>query len=135
GVGLALARSIVELHHGTIEAKSEGAGKGAEFVIRLPLAQAGELAEKRAAAKITPSGVRRVLVVDDSIDAAAMLAAFLRHLGHEVQVANDGAAALRVAGSFRPDVVLLDIGMPGMNGLEVAQRLRGSSEASQPLIV
>jgi len=134
GVGLALARSIVELHHGKIEAKSEGVGKGAEFVLRLPLAHGDVAAKEPPALRAAPTSARRVLVIDDSVDAAAMLAAFLSHLGHEVQVANDGVEALRVAASYRPDVVLLDIGMPGMNGFEVARRLRAQARP-QPLIV
>jgi len=134
GVGLALARSIVELHHGKIEAKSEGVGKGAEFVLRLPLAHGDAAAKEPPALRAAPTSARRVLVIDDSVDAAAMLAAFLSHLGHEVQVANDGVEALRVAETYRPEVVLLDIGMPGMNGFEVARRLRAQARP-QPLIV
>ena len=127
GVGLALARAIVELHHGTIEAQSEGAGKGSEFIIRLPAeaATTTSAAEppKRPANGRSARG-RRVLVVDDNVDAATMLAALVRQLGHEVEIVHDGSAALKAAEGYRPEVVLLDIGMPGMNGFEVARRLR-----------
>ena len=127
GVGLALARAIIELHHGTIEARSEGAGKGSEFIIKLPVEAARpavDLAQPKRPANGRASVARRVLVVDDIVDAAAMLAALIRQLGHEVEIVHDGSAALRAVEGYRPEVILLDIGMPGMNGFEVAQRLR-----------
>jgi PAS domain S-box-containing protein len=125
GIGLALARRIAELHGGTLEARSEGEGKGSEFVVRLPLSAAAAAARDEAAQ--SPGEVtlaRRVLVVDDNVDAAATLDLLLRSLGHETRVAHDGAAALEIAVQFRPEVVLLDIGMPGLDGYEVARRLR-----------
>ncbi len=127
GVGLALARAIIELHHGTIEARSEGAGKGSEFIIKLPVEAArpaAALEQPKRSANGRASVARRVLVVDDNVDAAAMLAALIRQLGHEVEIVHDGSAALRAVEGYRPEVILLDIGMPGMNGFEVAQRLR-----------
>ena len=127
GVGLALARAIIELHHGTIEARSEGAGKGSEFIIKLPVEAAKPAAapeQPKRSANGRASVARRVLVVDDNVDAAAMLAALIRQLGHEVEIVHDGSAALRAVEGYRPEVILLDIGMPGMNGFEVAQRLR-----------
>jgi len=127
GVGLALARAIIELHHGTIEARSEGAGKGSEFIIKLPVEAARAAAapeQPKRPANGRASVARRVLVVDDNVDAAAMLAALIRQLGHEVEIVHDGSAALRAVEGYRPEVILLDIGMPGMNGFEVAQRLR-----------
>jgi PAS domain S-box-containing protein len=127
GVGLALARAITELHHGTIEAQSEGAGKGSEFIIKLPVEAARPAAapeQPKRPANGRASVARRVLVVDDNVDAAAMLAALIRQLGHEVEIVHDGSAALRAVEGYRPEVILLDIGMPGMNGFEVAQRLR-----------
>ena len=127
GVGLALARAIIELHHGTIEARSEGAGKGSEFIIKLPVEAARSAAapeQPKRPANGRASVARRVLVVDDNVDAAAMLAALIRQLGHEVEIVHDGSAALRAVEGYRPEVILLDIGMPGMNGFEVAQRLR-----------
>lgn len=137
GVGLALARSIVELHHGTMEARSEGPGTGSEFVIRLPLlpppAEGGAAAP--APREEAAGHRRRVLVVDDNVDAAEVLATLLRHLGHEVHVVHDGAQALTVADGFRPEVILLDIGMPGMNGFEVARRLQERKRTPRPLVV
>ena len=127
GVGLALARAIVELHHGTIEAQSAGAGKGSEFIIKLPVEAASPAAaveQPKRPANGLPGRARRVLVVDDNVDAATMLAALIRQLGHEVQIVHDGSAALEAAEGYRPEVILLDIGMPGMNGFEVARRLR-----------
>jgi PAS domain S-box-containing protein len=136
GVGLALARNIVELHHGTIEARSGGLGKGSEFVIQLPLAQAAEVAQTAPAAAQEKAGAaKRVLIVDDNVDAATMLCAALEILGHKVKVAHSGAEALRIAAKFHADVVLLDIGMPGMNGFEVARRLRERPDGSRALIV
>jgi PAS domain S-box-containing protein len=126
GVGLALARRIAEAHDGTLTAASAGENQGAEFVLRLPAvaalpeaapAKSGEPAPRPAEAK-------RVLVVDDNTDAAATLEILLRSLGHEVETAYDGIEALRVAAAFAPDIVLLDIGLPGLDGYEVARRLR-----------
>ena len=138
GVGLALTRSIIELHHGTVEAKSAGVGKGAEFIISLPLLAA-------PVAHVAPSVARegkadgaprnRILIVDDNADAAAALASLLQEHGQEVLVVNDGSAALQAYEGFRPQIVLLDIGMPGMNGLEVARRLRERNRRPRPLIV
>jgi CheY-like chemotaxis protein len=136
-VGLALARTIVELHHGSIEAKSEGAGKGAEFIIRLPAEPAGQAhdtAQPKRRAN-TRTVARRVLVVDDNVDAALMLAALVKQFGHEVLTVHDGPQALRVAETYRPDVILLDIGMPGMNGFEVARALREKGITPAPKIV
>jgi CheY-like chemotaxis protein len=125
GVGLALARRIAELHHGTLEARSAGEGQGAELTLRLPaLKGAVPVAEASPAAASPPLAPRRVLVVDDNEDAAASLALLLHSLGHETAVAKDGSEALRLAQEFRPDIVLLDIGMPGMDGYEVVRRLR-----------
>ena len=137
GVGLALARTIVELHHGSIEAKSEGAGKGAEFTIRLPVEAAGQANGAGQAKRRTKTRAvaRRVLVVDDNVDAALMLAALVKQFGHEVLTVHEGAQALRVAETYRPDVILLDIGMPGMNGFEVARKLREKGISPAPRIV
>ena len=126
GIGLTLVRSLVQLHGGTVDAFSEGPGKGSEFVIRLP-ASAREAPRSQAAAQAPPQvhQRRRVLVVDDDTDAADMLSEALRAAGHEVREEHDGASALVAAAQFQPDVVLLDLGLPGMGGLEVARRLRG----------
>ena len=126
GIGLALARRISELHGGSVEARSEGANRGSEFTLRIPLAGAAVPAHAEPKPKPEARRVmsRRVLVVDDNVDAAAMLDMLLRSLGHETRVSHDGIEALRVAAEFRPDIVLLDIGMPGLDGYEVARRLR-----------
>lgn len=129
GIGLALVRGLVELHGGTIEAYSQGPGQGSEFVVRLPVAEppvaeppaedpGSPLAAPRLASK------SRILVVDDNPDTTATLALILERTGHHVFVAHDGLEAVHAAAAFRPDVVLLDIGLPKMNGFEVAQRIR-----------
>jgi PAS domain S-box-containing protein len=123
GIGLTLARQIVELHQGTIEARSEGVGKGSEFVLHLPLLPART--PKRAGGPAQSTMIRRtVLVADDNRDAADSLALLLGR-GHEVHRAYDGAAAFELAATIQPEVMLLDIGMPRMDGYEVARRVRG----------
>ena len=130
GVGLALARKLAELHGGRLEASSAGLGLGSEFALWLPVVrQAAEAAPKAraAAAPDAASGAgQRVLVVDDSEDAAESLAMLLRLNGHTVETANDGMAALQQSLAFAPEVVILDIGLPGMSGYEVAERIRRS---------
>ena len=127
GIGLTLVRRLVEMHGGSVEAHSAGPGQGSEFVVRLPtVAPATEEAAPRnePAPAAEPAASSRVLVVDDNLDAAKSLAALLKMQGHEVRVAHDGRSALEVAAGFLPQFVLLDIGMPGMDGYEVARRLR-----------
>jgi signal transduction histidine kinase/ActR/RegA family two-component response regulator len=142
GIGLALVRRLVELHGGTIEASSDGIGQGSEFTIRLPLITA-EIAglgknqhrdnlPSRAFAGAAP---RRILVVDDNVDATTTLRMLLAVEHHEVRVAHDGLTALQVAQEFQPDVVLLDIELPMMDGYEVAQRLRQSPSPKKAVIV
>jgi PAS domain S-box-containing protein len=127
GIGLTIARSLCELHGGTIEAASAGAGRGSTFTVTLPRAAAGAAAAAPgpagAPAARAQSGVR-VLVVDDNVDAAVMLHELLAGMGHELAVAHDGLAALELATSFRPDVAVLDIGLPVMDGYELARKLR-----------
>jgi signal transduction histidine kinase len=139
GIGLALVRELVELHGGSVQASSAGAGKGAEFVVRLPLpAQPGrevrEPIERPSRAAGRPQ-VRRVLVVDDNRDSAESLAALLGLLGHEVRQAYDGPGGLDLARSWIPDLVLLDLGMPGMGGHEVARRLRADPQLLDTTLV
>jgi CheY-like chemotaxis protein/two-component sensor histidine kinase len=132
GLGLALVRSLVELHGGSVAAHSAGPGRGSEFVVRLStlpveerrLPTAGGRPDIGNPQSAIPNR-RRVLVVDDNRDAADSLTMLLRSKGHDVRVAYDGPAALAAAGAFGPDLVLLDLGMPGMDGYEVARRLRG----------
>jgi len=127
GIGLALAKALVDLHGGRISAHSAGRGTGSRFVVHLPRIAAPKAAATGAAA-IAGKPRRRLLLVDDNVDAASSQASLLRLLGHEVEVAHDGVAALEKARRFRPEVVLLDLGMPGMDGFEVARRLRASHE-------
>jgi PAS domain S-box-containing protein len=124
GIGLALVKGLVELHGGTIEVCSAGLGSGSEFVLRLPLSalHAGE--PPRMADPAPPPTRSRILIADDNRDAAESLSMLFELAGHEVRVAHLGRAALSLAQAFRPDVALLDIGMPDLSGYEVAQELR-----------
>jgi CheY-like chemotaxis protein len=127
GIGLALVRGLVELHGGTVEAHSAGPGKGSEFIVRLPAAEGlgkAAAASARAGQPACRGPKGRILVVDDNRDAAESLTMILRLLGYEIQNAYDGVEAVQAAAAFHPDVVLLDIGMPKMNGYEAAQRIR-----------
>lgn len=126
GIGLALVKGLVALHHGSIEAKSEGLGHGSEFLLRLPLAAALPASAEAPESNGLPvtSAARRILVADDNKDAADSLAMILALSGHQVRVAHDGRAALSVAQAFRPEVALLDLGMPGLDGYELARSLR-----------
>jgi PAS domain S-box-containing protein len=127
GVGLALARRIAEAHGGSLEAHSEGKNQGSEFVLRIPLSDSPAVSRDAQAVSQADANTivpRRVLVVDDNVDAATTLGQLLKSLGHEALVVYDGMQALAMAVDFRPDVVLLDIGMPGLDGYEVARRLR-----------
>ena len=127
GLGLTLARSIVERHRGTIEARSPGLGKGAQFVVRLPHVGAPQPQGAKPTAPAAAPPRRRVLVVDDNVDAAQTLAQYLRMDGHRVESAVDGEAALRIAEVLHPDVAFIDLNMPRMDGAEVAKRLRVTS--------
>ncbi len=131
GVGLAVARSIVQLHGGTIEAFSAGEGKGSEFRVRLP---AADLADRTETVQMTsvqapsiplrPVASKKVLLVEDNLDAAVTLDSLLQMLGHKTCVVHDGAQALLAFAHFQPEIVLLDLGLPSINGYEVARRLR-----------
>jgi len=126
GLGLSLVKGIAELHGGSVRAVSAGKGEGAEFVIRLPLLAAPSAKSPEAPPAERRNGARRVLVVDDNADAAESLAEVVKMLGHDVEVAYDGPSAIEKVRTNRPDVVLCDIGLPGMSGYEVARRLRAS---------
>jgi PAS domain S-box-containing protein len=131
GIGLTLVKNLVEMHGGHVEVHSSGLGRGSEFIVQLPLAvpvaePVGD-ANTRQLHPATPASGLRLLVVDDSHDVARSLAMLLRLRGHEVRVAHDGPTALEIAREFHPDVIFLDIGMPRMDGYEVARRIRQSS--------
>lgn len=137
GVGLTLVERLVQLHHGRVEARSDGIGRGADFRVILPC-----LSEVQAPALIpepapvpTSAGGYRVLVVDDNLDAAESTAVFLQVAGHEVMAVHDGAQALGCVQSFSPDVIVLDIGLPEMDGYEVARRLRRLPETARAFLV
>ena len=137
GIGLALVRRLVELHGGSVTAHSAGIGRGSRFEVRLPLASQAVPAHPAAAAmpETQPATQLRVLVVDDNVDAAESLAELLDLAGHATRVAHDGDQALLAAHEFRPEVVFLDIGMPGKDGYEVAKALRGKPETRQAVLV
>jgi signal transduction histidine kinase/ActR/RegA family two-component response regulator len=138
GLGLTLVRSLVEMHGGSVQAVSEGLSQGSEFIVRLPVLDITQVVQAEAP-KATPetttgrkeqsrAPARRVLVVDDNVSSAQSLAMVLKLDGHEVQVTHDGGGALEAVPRFRPEVVLMDIGLPGMDGYEVARRLRQDAE-------
>ena len=136
GIGLTLVRSLVEMHGGSVEAHSPGLGQGSEFVVRLP----ARLPVEKSAPMPEPevpfsSRGLRVLVVEDNVDAAESLSALLRLWGHEVRMVHDGLAAIDAAREQRPEVVLLDIGLPGLDGYQVAKRLREDSSMDGALLV
>jgi signal transduction histidine kinase/ActR/RegA family two-component response regulator len=136
GIGLTLVRRLVELHGGRVWANSPGAGRGSEFVVRLPLVLTEPAVMDEPAERAAVSRPRRVLIVDDNVDAAETLGVLLRRRGHDVEVVHDGAAGLLRARQRHPEVVLLDIGLPGgMDGYEVARRLRQEPGMQQALLV
>jgi two-component system CheB/CheR fusion protein len=137
GIGLTLVNRLVEMHGGRVEAHSPGPGKGSEFVVYLPASHQEPGASLPAGQPRSEKNdhARRVLVVDDNVDAADSLAMMVRLWGHNVLVAHSGQAALEMAQSQPPDVVLLDIGLPGMNGFEVARRLRSDLHLDQAMLV
>lgn len=135
GIGLALVHRLVEMHHGRVDVTSS-LGRGSEFIVRLPLLRAPESPPPTDAAATTPSGASlRVLVVDDNVDAAQSLDALLSHFGHESRMAHDGPAAVASALAFHPDVALLDIGLPELNGYEVARRIRAHPSLADVVLV
>jgi CheY-like chemotaxis protein/anti-sigma regulatory factor (Ser/Thr protein kinase) len=138
GLGLTLVKRLVELHQGRVEAESAGAGRGSAFRIFLPcLTAVANRSEKVSAivrAKPLVSG-RRILVVDDNVDAAETVAAYLRLEGHDTKVVTEGAEVLGSARVFEPQVVVLDIGLPGLDGYEIARQLRGQPHTRDTLLI
>ncbi|HUP31324.1 MAG TPA: ATP-binding protein [Usitatibacter sp.] len=137
GIGLSIAKRLVEMHGGTISVKSEGHGKGSEFIVRLPATIETRLpTDDGAATRPTPGGPRhRILVADDNHDSATTLSLMLEVMGHEVRVARDGQEAVDLADEFRPEAILMDIGMPRMNGYDACKCIRGQPWASRAFIV
>jgi signal transduction histidine kinase len=138
GIGLTLVRRLVEMHGGSVEAHSEGAGRGSTFIVRIPVATGAPAADdrRRRVAASTPGGPRRrILVVDDNADTVLGLSRLLRLMGHDVQAAHDGTEALAVAEQFGPDFILMDLGLPGIDGYEVTARLRARESGRRAVIV
>jgi PAS domain S-box-containing protein len=139
GIGLTLVKDLVQMHGGTVEARSDGPGHGSAFIVRLPLAAVQALPEEPSGP--APHGNRRtaagcrILVVDDNRDATATLARQLQHLGHDVETAHDGSEALETAAAFQPRVMLVDLGMPGISGYEVARQIRERSDLAATRLV
>jgi CheY-like chemotaxis protein len=125
GIGLALVKGLAEMHGGTVEAASAGAGQGSTFTVRLPVvAAAGPLATRPDEERPPVGNGQRILVVDDSRDSAVSMAKVLKLLGSEVRTAHDGLEAVEMTGAFRPDVILMDVGMPRLNGYDATRRIR-----------
>jgi CheY-like chemotaxis protein/two-component sensor histidine kinase len=126
GIGLTLVKRLVEMHDGAVEAFSEGPGRGSEFVVRLPVMREAPLADRPAttAGKPRPRAARRVLVVDDNQDSLESLAMLMSVAGNDTRTAADGLAAVAAAEQFRPEVVVMDIGLPKLNGFDAARRIR-----------
>ncbi len=138
GIGLTLVKRLVEMHRGTVEAHSDGPGKGSAFVVRLPVRAAAPAPAPAPAAPAQANGTagtRRILIADDNRDAATSLATMLQLLGNETRVAYDGLEAVQEAEAFRPDVILLDIGMPKLSGYDAARRIRQQPWGTGPLVV
>jgi PAS domain S-box-containing protein len=135
GIGLTLVQSLVDMHDGSVEVHSEGPGRGSEFVVRLPVASAISDQARRSPPRKGDVVRRRVLVVDDNADQLESLGLLFELMGHEVQMASSGPAALETANAFHPDIALIDIGLPGMNGYEVARRIRERPELRDVVLV
>lgn len=134
GIGLMLVRRLTEMHGGTIEARSDGPGTGSEFVIRLPVVEAATVSVERAKEQLTPKA-HRILIVDDNQDGADSLSEMMAFFGNDTRTAYDGEAAVAEAVAFQPDVILLDIGLPKLNGYEACRRIRAQQNGNRPVII
>ena len=124
GIGLTLVRRLVQLHGGTVTARSEGRGLGSEFEVRLPVVEAEEHHDEPEAMDPVDTAARRILVVDDNRDSAESIATLLQLSGHRTYMAHDGLAAVEAAERYRPDVILLDVGLPRISGIGACRRIR-----------
>lgn len=136
GIGLTVASKLAEMHGGNITADSEGLGKGSTFTVRLPISQQAPAAGKtsRSGSDASSQPPHRILIVDDNRDTANSCAQLLKKLGHDVRTAYDGIAALELARTFKPQVIFLDIGLPGMNGFEIVRKLRDDGFADEVIV-
>jgi len=136
-VGLALSKKLIQLHGGRIEVKSGGIGRGSEFLVRLPVSMRveRESAPHNALPMPAASPGLRILIADDNADSVTTLSWSLEHSGHEVRTASDGITAVEVAREFRPQLALLDIGMPRLNGYDAARRIRAEANGSRPTLI
>jgi CheY-like chemotaxis protein len=129
GIGLTFVQRIVQMHGGSVEAKSAGAGQGSEFSIRLPVvADVDATISSPSSVEAHPARMLKILVAEDNRDSATTMAILLKDLGHEIEVAHDGSEVLKLASIFQPDVFLIDLGLPVLNGFDVAKRLRQQTQ-------
>jgi len=136
GIGLAVVKRIVAMHEGTVSAESAGLGQGSTFTVRIPLDHRPAAVDPRqASADHPPTAPRRILVADDNVDAAETLAILLESLGHAVHKVHDGEAAVEAAAAFDPELVLLDIGMPRVNGYDACRRIRSQAGGAARTLV
>jgi signal transduction histidine kinase len=135
GIGLTLVRRLVELHRGTVSAFSEGPGRGSVFTVRLPKVSAPRSAEPSLEAIRCDTVTRRVLVIEDNRDAREMFRAMLELAGHEVLEAEEGLSGLELLKTARPDIAVIDVGLPGLNGYEIARRFRAEPDADNVMLV
>lgn len=135
GIGLTVVQRLVQMHDGSVSAESAGIGQGSKFIVELPLAAPPSFESPGDASPAVGHSSRRVLIVDDNRDSASTLAILLRHAGYETAIAYDGLSGVKVAQSFQPEVALLDIGLPGIDGYTLAQRLRSNQKLKHTLLV